>query len=89
MERRRFVGLVGIGMLAEPFEAQAQTPIPVIGYLSGRTVASEAPIREPLLKSLEASGFVVGTLPSSTATRRAATIVSPIWQPNWRGSRWP
>lgn len=60
MERRRFFGLVGGGVLAGPFAAQAQTTMPVIGYLSGRTAASESPIREPLLEALESAGFVPG-----------------------------
>jgi len=40
--------------------ARAQTAIPVIGYLSGRSADSEAPLREPFLKALEEAGFVVG-----------------------------
>jgi ABC-type uncharacterized transport system substrate-binding protein len=60
MKRRQFLGLVGGGMLARPFAAQAQTAIPVIGYVSGRSADSEAPLREPFLKSLEEAGFVAG-----------------------------
>src|SRR5215469_6621166 len=60
MKRRQFLGLVGGGMLARPFVAQAQTAIPVIGYVSGRSADSEAPLREPFLKSLEEAGFVAG-----------------------------
>ena len=60
MKRRQVLGLVGGWVLARPFAAHAQTAIPVIGYLSGRSADSEAPIREPFLKSLEEAGFVVG-----------------------------
>jgi putative ABC transport system substrate-binding protein len=60
MERRQFVGLVSGGLLAGPFAAHAQTTIPVIGYLSGRSADSEAPIREPFLKALADAGFVAG-----------------------------
>jgi putative ABC transport system substrate-binding protein len=60
MKRRQFLGLVGSGALAGPFAAQAQTAIPVIGYVSGRAADSEAPLREPFLKSLEEAGFVAG-----------------------------
>src|SRR5215472_6155922 len=60
MKRRQFLGLVGGGMLARSFAAQAQTAIPVIGYVSGRSADSEAPLREPFLKSLEEVGFVAG-----------------------------
>jgi putative ABC transport system substrate-binding protein len=59
-KRRQFLGLVGGGVLAWPLAAHAQTAIPVIGYISGRSAASEAPLREPILKSLEEAGFVVG-----------------------------
>jgi putative ABC transport system substrate-binding protein len=34
--------------------------MPVIGYFSARSPDSEAPVREPLLKALEGSGFAVG-----------------------------
>lgn len=60
MERRQFVGLVSGGLLAGPFAARAQTAMPVIGYVSGRSAATEAPLREPLLKSLADAGFLPG-----------------------------
>lgn len=61
MERRQFVGLISGGLLAAPLAAHAQTTaIPVIGYLSGRSADSEAPLREPFLKSLERAGFIPG-----------------------------
>jgi hypothetical protein len=60
MKRRQFLGLVGGGVLAGPFAAQAQTATPVIGYISVRSADSEAPLREPFLKSLEEAGFVAG-----------------------------
>jgi putative ABC transport system substrate-binding protein len=59
MRRRRFLGLVG-GATVWPLVAHAQTTIPVIGYLSGRSADSEAPLREPFLKGLEEGGFIVG-----------------------------
>jgi ABC-type uncharacterized transport system substrate-binding protein len=59
--RRRHVlaGLAGVAA-TWPFAACGQTVIPVIGYLSGRSGSSEAPLREPFLKSLQEAGFVVG-----------------------------
>jgi putative ABC transport system substrate-binding protein len=60
MKRRQFLGLIGGGVLARPFAARAQTATPVIGYLSGRSADSEAPLREPFLKALEGAGFVAG-----------------------------
>ena len=59
MRRRRFLTLVG-GATAWPLVAHAQTAIPVIGYITGRPTALDAYLRESFLKSLEASGFVVG-----------------------------
>jgi putative ABC transport system substrate-binding protein len=46
--------------VAWPLAASAQQAGPVVGYLSGRSVDSEAPLRTPFLKALEAAGFVVG-----------------------------
>ena len=59
MRRRDFVTLVG-GATAWPFASSAQQAVPVVGYLSGRSVNSEAPLRTPFLKALEGAGFVVG-----------------------------
>jgi putative ABC transport system substrate-binding protein len=59
MLRREFIAALG-GAAAWPFAAQAQTATPVIGYVSGRSADSEAPLREPFLKSLEEAGFVAG-----------------------------
>ena len=59
MRRRDFVTLVG-GATAWPFASSAQQAVPVVGYLSGRSVNSEAPLRTPFLKALEGAGFIVG-----------------------------
>jgi putative tryptophan/tyrosine transport system substrate-binding protein len=59
MRRRDFVMLVG-SAAAWPFASSAQQAVPVVGYLSGRSVNSEAPLRTPFLKALEGAGFVVG-----------------------------
>jgi len=60
MRRRQVLaGLVGAAA-TWPFAACGQAGTPVIGYLSGRSGPSEAPLREPFLKSLEEAGFVVG-----------------------------
>ena len=58
MKRRDFITIVGGAVAAWPLSARAQQP--VIGYLSNRSAAAEAPLREPFLKSLEEAGFVVG-----------------------------
>jgi putative ABC transport system substrate-binding protein len=59
MRRRDFVTLVG-SAAAWPFASSAQQAVPVVGYLSGRSVNSEAPLRTPFLKALEGAGFIVG-----------------------------
>src|ERR1041384_1711773 len=59
MRRREFIAALGVAA-ACPRIAHAQQKMPVIGYLSGRSPQAETPLREPFLKSLEESGFVVG-----------------------------
>jgi putative ABC transport system substrate-binding protein len=60
MKRRDFITILGGAVAAWPLSARAQHTTPVIGYLSNRSVAAEAPLREPFLKSVEEAGFVVG-----------------------------
>ena len=60
MKRRDFITIVGGAVAAWPLSARAQHTTPVIGYLSNRSAAAEAPLREPFLKSVEEAGFVVG-----------------------------
>ena len=60
MRRRDFLSALSGAAAAWPLAARAQQTVPVIGYLSGRSVAVEAPLREPFLKSLEEAGFEVG-----------------------------
>ena len=59
MRRREFITVV-CGAAAWPLAARAQHTMPVVGYLSDRSTATEAPLREPFLKSLEEADFVVG-----------------------------
>jgi putative ABC transport system substrate-binding protein len=60
MRRRDFIKIIAGSSAAWPLVAQTQTAIPIIGYLSARSVSAEGPLREPFLKSLEEAGFVVG-----------------------------
>jgi putative tryptophan/tyrosine transport system substrate-binding protein len=61
MKRREFISLLGGAAAAWPLAARAQQPaMPVIGYLSGKSPEAEAPLREPFIKALEASGFAAG-----------------------------
>jgi ABC-type uncharacterized transport system substrate-binding protein len=59
MRRREFIALIG-SAAAWPFASFAQQSVPVVGYLSGRSANSEAPLRTPFLKALEGAGFIVG-----------------------------
>jgi ABC-type uncharacterized transport system substrate-binding protein len=59
MRRREFISVLGSAAVW-PVVARAQAGLPVIGYLSGRSADSEAPLREPFLKSLDEAGFVAG-----------------------------
>ncbi|MET0925200.1 MAG: ABC transporter substrate-binding protein [Xanthobacteraceae bacterium] len=66
MRRREFITLIAGAAAAPsllwPFAARAQQPggMPVIGYFSGRSPETEAPIRTPFLKALETAGFAAG-----------------------------
>jgi putative ABC transport system substrate-binding protein len=60
VRRRDFIKAIAGAAAAWPIAARAQQVVPVIGYLSGRSSASEGPLRTPFLKTLEEAGFVVG-----------------------------
>ena len=49
MNRRELLALVGAAAALVPFGAAAQPGLPVIGYLSSRSVEAEAPNRTPFL----------------------------------------
>src|SRR5262245_11863616 len=60
MKRREFIaGLAGTAATL-PHTLRAQQGSPLVGYLSGRSADSEAPLRTPFLKVLQDAGFVVG-----------------------------
>ncbi len=59
MKRRAFITLLG-GAAAWPLTARAQQPKPVIGYLSVRTLNSEASLLAAFRQGLGAGGFVEG-----------------------------
>ena len=66
MRRREFITLIAGAAAAPsmlwPRAARAQQPggMPVIGYFSGRSPETEAPLRTPFLKALETAGFAAG-----------------------------
>jgi putative ABC transport system substrate-binding protein len=62
MKRREFIVLAGAAAATQPFRARAQQndPLPVIGYLSGRSSDAEAAMRTAFLSGLSEEGFVPG-----------------------------
>jgi putative ABC transport system substrate-binding protein len=61
MRRREFITLVGGAAAAWPLGAHAQQPArPMIGYLSVRTLQSEASLVAAFRQGLGAGGFVEG-----------------------------
>ena len=66
MRRREFITLIAGAAAARsllwPLPARAQQPsaMPVIGYFSGGSPETEAPLRTPFLKALETAGFAAG-----------------------------
>jgi len=60
MRRRDFMTVLGGAAALAPFGATAQPGLPVIGYLSSRSVEAETPQRTGFLDGLAQRGFVVG-----------------------------
>src|SRR5262245_65412425 len=60
MRRREFITLIG-GAAAWPLVARAQQPaVPVVGFLSGRSLTSDAHLVAAFRQALNDSGFVEG-----------------------------
>jgi putative tryptophan/tyrosine transport system substrate-binding protein len=60
MRRREFLGFVGCAAVTWPVVARAQQAFPVIGYLSGRTLADSKHLVAAFGKGLQEAGFVEG-----------------------------
>jgi putative tryptophan/tyrosine transport system substrate-binding protein len=61
VRRREFIALLGGAAAAWPMAARAQQPtMPVVGFLSGRSLASDADLVAAFRRALGESGFVEG-----------------------------
>ena len=61
MRRREFLSVVGAGAAIWPLAARAQqAPMPVIGYVSGRSLESEERLLPAFRKGLEEEGYAAG-----------------------------
>ena len=61
MRRREFISLVGGATIAWPLAARAQQPaMPVIGFLSGRSLASDSDLVAVFRQALNEAGYVNG-----------------------------
>jgi putative ABC transport system substrate-binding protein len=61
VKRREFIALVGGGVATWPFAARAQQPaMPVIGFLSGGSLANRAQLTTAFRQGVRESGYVEG-----------------------------
>jgi putative ABC transport system substrate-binding protein len=61
LRRRQFITLLGGGVVAWPIALRAQqAAVPVVGFLSGRSLASDAHLVAAFRQALNDSGFVEG-----------------------------
>ena len=60
LKRRDFIALIGAATVAWPLEARAQQPVPVIGYVSGRSAASDRAMVAAFRAGLSETGLAEG-----------------------------
>ena len=60
MRRREFFAVMGCGLLAWPHAGRGQQPMPVIGYLSSRSLGDSAALVAAFRKGLGEAGFIEG-----------------------------
>ena len=61
MNRREFIAVIGGGVASWPLAASAQqSPMPVVGFVSGRSLASDSDLVAVFLRALNEAGYVNG-----------------------------
>ncbi len=61
MQRRKFITLLGGAAMASPFSAQAQQQtVPLVGFLSGRSLATDSNLVAAFRRGLADTGYVDG-----------------------------
>ena len=60
MKRREFIKIIGGGAIALPLAARAQQAMPVVGFVSARSLASDAHLVAAFRQALAETGHVEG-----------------------------
>jgi putative ABC transport system substrate-binding protein len=81
MRRRDLLGSAAAALV--PFRAEAQSRLPIIGYLSSRSPDAETPWRTRFLEGLVQTGFVVGrNVAIEYRYSEVRAIVFQCWPPS-------
>jgi putative tryptophan/tyrosine transport system substrate-binding protein len=77
MRRREFISFVGGAMVTSPFPARAeQQSLPVIGFISSRSMEVDASLVAAFHEGLAQFGFVEGRNVASNTVGRTGDMIS-------------